>query len=121
MTVDVKVYKSILDIVKAGWTQGRYAAAKDNVTCNPLSMEACKWCSTGAIMSVIGYDPSLGGSYDYGTAKLTDVLHDHVKFLEEFDPRLDGCLWKWNDHEDRTQEDVIQLFTEVIKYLERKE
>lgn len=84
------------------WCQKAYAKDKDD---NPVISDdptACKFCMYGAIAKAYGYslDPlPLSGKID--------KLHDTIR------TRFEAAPLRWNDHPDRTKEEVISVLKEL--------
>lgn len=82
-----------------GWTRGWYAKTQKNNEANPRSRAAVSFCVLGACDRV-------GAS--------TQILSEIVI------PKRANTLPDWNDHPDRTQEQVLALFDKAIKIARKR-
>ncbi len=78
------------------WIKGLLAAdANGGGVCDPWLPEACKWCSTGAILAITrGWDDAYGGAIEaltremrMGVAIFNDT-HTHADVLRAFDAAI---------------------------------
>jgi hypothetical protein len=81
-----------LELIKQGWTQGHTAIDILGDWVNPMSPDAVKWCSVGAIER----------AYTVGTAGLAREKLEKVIGTAH--------LAKWNDAPERTHAEVIAAF-----------
>ena len=91
-------------LVLQGWTQGHGAKTHDGRPTMTHLTEATSFCTIGAAMRVF-----TRGNYRYPVyAAATDLLcrGAGVSGFPE--------LTVWNDHPDRTQADVLDLYTRAI-------
>ena len=76
-------------IERTGWTQGHYAHDKDGHPCQPRSSSAVCFCALGALEAQRLNDEQMGSAH------------------EELAWRVGASVSLWNDHPDRTKEEVI--------------
>lgn len=77
------------------WTKGTFAKNVQGIMRNSLDSDACCWCAMGAISRCYTESPS-------GTQPFIDKLSLRI-----------GHIPSWNDHPDRTQEDVVSILKEL--------
>ena len=94
-----EVYNKAADLVEKGWTQNAQAKTGGEAKCNFDDSCAVRWCLTGALMLAY-YTLS---SFGYSLTELRDYLG------------LGRSPSLWNDHPDRTQEEVVKLLRETAK------
>ena len=87
----VKVYRRAAELVRRGWCKFYRAKDDNNKVTFYCSPEATQFCMTGAL---------LRASDELG------VVAGKLKFAD-FD--IEGSLSKWNDVEDRTQGEVVDM------------
>ena len=98
--------------VKAGWTQGTCARNAKGTPVLSYDFRAVEWCMSGAVMG----------------RNMAAALHWLGYVIQlEMDPIKVGALQRrypiadWNDAEDRTKEEVVAIFDEAIKRIEKGE
>ena len=93
-----KFYNKVADLVEKGWTQGTSARTKSGARCDFQDTRAVSWCLSGAILAVY-----------YGPLSVTS-LTELRSYLG-----IGALASRWNDHPDRTQEEVLKLLRETAK------
>ncbi len=89
--------------LEIGWTQGNYAIDELGLEVPLNSNKACAWCLAGAISA----------SYHDGTLDKNIV----IKFNRAIFETIDQDFSTWNDNENRTQQEIIDLVKEVEQEL----
>ena len=92
----VEVLKAARAKIEQGWCQGSYARNAMNEKVLYRSVDACRWCAMGAIVSL--------GGVDWITA--ADVIKQ-ANAIE--------VIPKWNDAPNRTQAEVLAAFDKAIE------
>ena len=87
------VYNRAAELVRHGWTQLCYARTVTGNQVGPLHAEADKWCMFGAVSRA---------AHDLGFP-IMDL------------PGINNIRPKWNDEEDRTQDEVVAALLEMAK------
>lgn len=83
------------------WTQDTYALDADGNEVGPSSESATCYCSSGAISRISG-----------------SIAARVIEFAEHISCIYGVSIPVWNDHPDRTHEEVLAEFDEVIAKLE---
>lgn len=88
---------------KSKHTTGQYARGLDGWNADPLSPEACKWCSIGAVIKVSGEDNVFSKSCKYlyysqghtnvGVTLLNDTK-PHEEVMQMFDRAIELAISK---------------------------
>ena len=86
------VYNEAMTFVEKGWTQCASARTKEGSACNPSNKAAVSWCLLGALRVASGR--LLGPGFEENV-------------LNHLGLHMFSAIW--NDHPDRTQEDVVEL------------
>lgn len=94
----------------AGWCQGADARDRSGDAVDPWSDEARSWSLLGALVAVT--DPLA----PLGNTRL-GPLRRALAALAEF--VVEPSLADWNDAEDRTQSNLIEVLDEALRYLGR--
>lgn len=100
-----------LEQVRRGWTQGTYRNGSDDV------------CAIGGLYAAIslGCGAFLYGPRDRAAAVLTAVIRDQYPewwagspCAHEREPDMTAVVIEWNDHDGRTQAEVVAVFEKAI-------
>ena len=111
----VKLLREARDIVSRGWCQNAWARDSFGACVDSDSWHATTFCVTGAIGKA--YRNYFGSNLD-----LSDQIYLGGELGAEFalggvaDEELSGLL-DWNDHDDRTQQEVVDRFDRAIDRL----
>lgn len=109
MTTAKEILIAARGYITKGWCQMASARDEEGKSCYFGSVKACSWCSSGAItranhdiykLDILAWDASLQQVY---------------KVLESI---LGEKIVPWNDADNRTQADVLELFDRAIASLE---
>ena len=93
----VKAYNRAAELVQSGWCRFHGAKNKNNKKVFYLSVEATKFCMTGAL-----------------SRSFADLEIDESEFCRtDFD--IEGLLFEWNDAEKRTQGEVVEVLRNAAK------
>ena len=122
------VLKDTRDVIELGWTQHSNAVTECGETTFPWAENACKWCLLGGVIyGASKYYPKRNGlpfPEDWGDEKQTleevalDCLADKIPPSgKEYADTMD-VVTDWNDDEDRTSNEVIDLLNRTIQELE---
>lgn len=87
-------------LVRQGWTQGAMARASYGKPCSPFASEARKWCLWGAVTRAILDLEAVG-------ARVPDDADSLI--MRELELELKDLPIFWQEHPDRTQEEVLEL------------
>lgn len=106
-----QIIEKTIEYLHTGWTQGNPALDGDEEPCDAEDPEAVAWCLTGAMTAAMA---SLGLDRD-GTKKeqrlFTGACYRVAFAAGCADDDVEGTIVcaveRWNDHDDRTTEDVI--------------
>ena len=93
------------DLVSTGWIRNVFAADKDGEEVGVRDKGACQWCLIGAIMAATDNPNPFG----------------YFQVFRNANPQCGEWLATWNDKPERTKEEVVQAFDNVIDYLGRYE
>lgn len=85
-----------------GWTMGRFGYGES------------AHCTIGAIQDVTRSDKLRGMAY----AKITDYLGDALNAYDEVGYFSPHKIVMWNDKDERSWEEVDQMFREIIRQLD---
>lgn len=98
--------KAAENINEKTWTQGEYARDSDGDRVDALETYAVCWCGLGHIKRTLNvwHDNSTAASY-------------LLKAMKARCPRID-YFHEWNDHPDRTAEEVKAMFLEAAQLAE---
>jgi hypothetical protein len=87
-----------IDYIRKGWTQGQYARDKNGISVYSDDFEkAVCWCAIGALMAAYSIDGFCTREYEPALEKLRKLVGT--------------CILFWNDNPQRTQAEVIEVFT----------
>ena len=98
--------------VKAGWTQGIWARDITGATVATDDSSAVEWCAIGAVK---------GPNQNAALHWLRHVIQLEMDPMEVEVLILAQFIIDWNDEKDRTQEEVVAAFDEVIRRIEAGE
>ena len=101
----LKAVRALLDKPEK-WTQGAYAKTRSGIYVASSSPNACKWCLSGAINRATQAAPKPV----LLATRLQSILIDKVGRAKS--------VCGWNDKDERTYEDVINLLDDCIADLE---
>ena len=110
-----EIFQKSLELVQKGWTQGAHArdAGGENVAVS--SPKACSYCTIGA-----AYAGVLGKQETEETPAQTEDKRTMISILKG-EPELEfRYIIDWNDATQRKQEDVVQLFKNIVAELKRQ-
>ena len=95
----IEKLKAVRALIERGWCQLFMALDAGHNLANPSHGEACYWCISGA-----------GRAIGLPLSTLASALG------------LDGrfAMTSWNDHPDRTKQEVLDRLSNAITKLERK-
>jgi hypothetical protein len=96
-------------LIERGWCQTRYGENAFGERVSSESPDAVRWCATGAIERVCIFRARETGGYFQLWSDVTNALD---KSIGEFRT----C---WNDHPDRTQQEVVEAFCRCSAELRR--
>lgn len=106
-------FQNSLELVQKGWTQWYNARDEDGFQVSYTSDKACSFCTLGATYAGLLHKNSFNPD---------TLLKDGaamVAILRE-QPEMQGTfIASWNDERDRKQEDVVQLFKNIVKQLKQ--
>lgn len=104
----LKVFERTYELLASpeNWTQENLARDAYGIPIAPESSAACEWCLFGA-MARSWKDE--GFQYPY---QLSSFLSQ-----EYLSPRIHTGVAAWNDHRNRTHDEVVNLLLSVIKDL----
>lgn len=106
-------FQNSLELVQKGWTQWYNARDEDGFQVSYISDKACSFCTLGATYAGLARENI---SNPYTTLKEGEIM---VAILKE-QPEMQGTfIASWNDALDRKQEDVVQLFKNIVKQLKQ--
>lgn len=107
-----EIFQKSLRLVQKGWTQWENARDADGRGVVLSSPKACSYCTVGAT-----YAGLLGKQKTFETPKQTTDKRTMISILKD-QTELQNCyITDWNDAIDRKQEDVVQLFTNIVAEL----
>ena len=89
-------------LIEKGWTKGCFARDAKGDHVDPTESSACKWCTTGAIWRVVGYDGRV--KYQEACSVLDDLVCSDFNNVTQF-----------NDYPETTQAGVLNLFDKAIE------
>ena len=95
--------KAVRALIELGWCQLFMALDAGHNLANPSHGEARYWCLTGA-----------GSALSMNDGVLTRTLANALGFDGRF------AMTSWNDHPDRTKQEVLDRLSNAIHRLERK-
>lgn len=111
------------------WTKGNLARDSDGIVVDVTDPSACKFCLMGAIYVAAHrqgiVQPTESNAEFYGEFDVGGLLFGVTTALRPFVPEYFGSttsipfrfLWRFNDHEDTTQLDVIAALDDAIASL----
>ena len=110
-----KTVEDAKDLIERGWCQGDFAKDAKGDGCDSSDEEATEFCLIGVINKVTkcsGPTAGFNGMAWRLNSKIRNVLRKAIGASSGED------LDTWNDSEERTQGEVVDLFSKVIKGLE---
>lgn len=106
------------EIISQGWTQGTYARNKDNEEVFHDSSEAVCFCLEGAIIRSI-HENNFLNDEKILLYNLQTIIKNNIQ------NRKYGYYYPstvcWNDKPERTKEEVLNLFDNIIEKIKEKE
>jgi hypothetical protein len=102
------IITSAIELIKAGWVQGKIAEAENGVEVAPNSYQAVRWCLIGAIEYGYLYNSTNGTVYIPNKELVNRAVQLEVNELD---------LANWNDSPKRSQEEVIKALENSRKKL----
>jgi hypothetical protein len=99
----LEVLRKARGLIEKGWCQGVYAKDENGKPCDPNSAAAESFCVYGALRR---WAQRYSDEYDAATDRLGE------------EPECQHGISLFNDHEDRTQAEVLALFDRTIAKLE---
>jgi len=101
-----KVWKLLSETGR--WTRGAPARTMHNNNCDPHSRAATKWCASGAMVLVYGFNPESG---DDAPPPSQVNFHLVIKRVDEaINLQNFHSIQEWNDKKGRTVKEVVELF-----------
>jgi len=99
---------------QGAWFQGWFAKDALKVDCSATAPEAVCFCAAGALGRAFGDDDEK--AFDCAVLELERSIYG-----KKFDPleSLNSGLVIWNDEKGRTQEEVVRVFDNTIRRLQR--
>ena len=102
LTTKVSLMKAYTLIDENGWTQGAEARTAKGKAVEAIEPLAVSWDAEGAIHAMLSKYRCGPGSFDATVSALQ--------------PYCDGMsITAWNDHPERTKEEVLEAFEHAIK------
>lgn len=95
----------VRDVLTKGWTQYARARRRDGNAVDPSSPEACSWCMLGALQKVM----------PVAETRLVALDAIYSSMVTQFIP-----ITTFNDHDNRTQGQVLQTINNAITYQQQK-
>lgn len=93
-------------VLERGWCQGELAKTEEGEGCPYFYSEACSRCTMGALYFV--YDLTSESGFDTSALDLATA-----RLLNHIGPLGFDSIVKWNDHPERTQEEVVKTLKEL--------
>lgn len=99
--------------IEKGWCQGEFARGETGIAVDGKGFDgAVSWCARGAVLQAFALGAT---SYPPPPA----VLGAYLLLADAVDPDRDrpenyGVVEMWNDHADRTQDEVLEAFDKAI-------
>lgn len=117
-------------LIAKGWTQSVLSRNPDGKECEPAGDEPCSWCLTGAVACAINRRVHAKLVEMDKAPWVEEVLtwrankeyvlgaETSVRLLIEKANRMDSLAFLWNDHKERTQEEVIAALDQTIYHIQ---
>ena len=94
-------------LIAKGWTQGVFARDKNGWRVKPNDLRACQWCATGALLSAAKIPHNLYGGEEI--VKINRILNPIISYYGDYEG-----IGTFNDAEETTQADVLDVFDKAI-------
>ena len=122
----IQVFKDVGHLLRrTQWIQGAYAHKRLGLSTkwvnrvNPLDPTACAFCISGAICKIVNFNPELSVTHPRFNLKNYKKAEECLDlFRATNDIRID--IVDWNDHEDRTEDEIFSSLRKVIESLENE-
>ena len=114
MKLETKAHRVLVDareLLRAGWCQGSHAVGESGEGVPWRTPNARKFCAVGAILRATWMTDWDGEVEQLAIDSIQRVLMDR---LEADTRRDDSSLENFNDMEEMTQQEVLDLFSYVI-------
>lgn len=101
--------------LQLGWTQEHLAEDTHGQPVDTDSTSAVSWCALGAVQAAVD---ALGYEGDEWDRRVRAALY-RVAFVagcadDDWKSGIEGAVSSWNDHDSRTQEDVVLAFKHAL-------
>lgn len=105
-------FKAALKSLQRGWTWHVNARTANGVDVSPLDPTACCYCAIGAIHSsfIDEKTQAVNHADRHGLGTMFALLSERPELQGDF-------ISAWNDKEERTQKEVVQVFKNIVKSL----
>lgn len=102
------VFDKAGDLIRGGWVRFENAKDAQGLKVHPVSPDACRFCMAGAfIRAVHEAHPGINHDYDLVAVPL------YRRGYEAITSKIKSNIGPWNDHPDRTKEEVEETFREL--------
>lgn len=115
--------KALKLLTEKGWCQGEHARNKYSHQISPTHQNAVRYCSYGAIYSVLNINPKANGPYQQEpeeVIKVADYLKQAIP-VDKYQWGFSPALVNFNDANGTKIEDIQALFTRAIQLAKKDE